>query len=148
MYTMESYSHDAFDVTGIIAHIPDGIDSASRINDVWKQRSDDAVSQTIVWINHQSMHAVYYNYDSWWYDMLIGMMTDHDSIQTNDKLITLTIPAQNYRYMTIVWGFPDSISQSWDTINAMPINELPRIHGYDLEMYNEAYTECTIAVSV
>ena len=45
---MESYSHGEFDITGIVAHIPDGIDSASRINDVWKQRSDDAVSQTIV----------------------------------------------------------------------------------------------------
>jgi hypothetical protein len=30
----------------------------------------------------------------------------------------------------------------------MSPDELPRTYGYDLEMYNEAGDECTVAVSV
>lgn len=147
---MESYSHGAFTVTGIITSIPNLEDETPIIKEAWKKRMTGDTSATIIWQSHASMHAVYYNYNEsrTSYDMLIWVMTEEDAIQTNDKLITLTIPAQDYRYVMVEWGFPDSIWQAWDTINQMTPQELPRTYGYDLEMYNEANTECSIAVSV
>jgi predicted transcriptional regulator YdeE len=49
------------------------------------------------------MHAVYYNYDEskTSFDMLIGVMTQDDAAQTNQDLVTLTIPAQNYQYVSV-----------------------------------------------
>lgn len=75
-------------------------------------------------------------------------MTEENAVQTNTDLVTLTIPAQDYRYITVEGGFPESIWNAWNNINQMSAVELPRNYGYDLEMYNEAGTECTIAVSV
>ncbi len=65
-------------------------------------------------------------------------MTQEDAVQTNGDLVTLTIPAQDYRYVTIQGGFPDSIWKGRNDINMMSAAELPRNYGYDLEMYNEA----------
>ncbi len=147
---MQKYSHEAFTVAGVVLHIPNHTQAMQIIPEAWKQRFMNKTSDMIVGQSDPSMHAVYYNYDDskTSFDMLIGVMTEQDAIQTNDTITTLTVPAQDYRYMTVEWGFPNSIWGARDSINQMSLDELPRTYGYDLEMYNEAWTECTIAVSV
>ncbi len=147
---MEKYSHGAFPVTGVISHIPSHAEAMPIIMDAWKQRFANKTGASVVGQSHPSMHAVYYNYDvnKTSFDMLVGVMVEENIVQTNDNLTTLIIPAQDYRYIKIAWGFPDSIWNGWDEINKKTAEELPRTYGYDLEMYNEAGDECTIAVSV
>lgn len=80
--------------------------------------------------------------------MLIGYITKIGLIQKNPTIITLKIPAQDYRYTTITDISPEAIFGTWNTINSTPVSELARSYGYDLDMYNETHTELTIAVSV
>jgi predicted transcriptional regulator YdeE len=75
-------------------------------------------------------------------------MTKTGTIQTDPTVTTITIPAQDYRYVTTNEISPENIFGMWNTINATPASELARNYGYDLDMYNEAHTELTIAVSV
>lgn len=147
---MDKYSHEAFTVTGVVVSIPNHTEVKSVIMEAWKQWFDQNTWTTIIWQAHPSIHAIYYNYseDRTAFDMLIGVMTEADATQTNNDLVTLTIPAQNYQYVSVQWGFPDSIWAIWYQISNMSTDELPRTYGYDLEMYNEAWTECTVAVSV
>lgn len=147
---MEKYSHGSFVVTGVVTHIPSHEVAMSLIVDAWKQRFTSKTGDTVVGQAHPSMHAVYYNYDESRrsFDMLIWVMTQENTVQTNTDLTTLTIPAQDYRYTTVEGGFPESIWKARDDINHLSSTELPRSYGYDLEMYNEAATTCTIAVSV
>ncbi len=101
-----------------------------------------------------SVHAVYYNYqypldcEKNEYDMLIGYITKSEVIQTDSSLTTIQIPAQDYRYTTLTDISPASIHRAWNTIKSTPASELARTYEYDLDMYNEAHTELTIAVSV
>lgn len=147
---MEKYSHGSFTVTGIVMHIPSHREVMPTITKAWKQWFDKKIWDTIIGQAHPSMHAVYYNYDENRdsFDMLIGVMTQAEAIQKNSDLNTITIPAQHYQYVSVSWGFPDSIWKNWYQINQMTADELPRTYGYDLEMYNEAGDKCTIAVSV
>lgn len=80
--------------------------------------------------------------------MLIGYITKIGVIQTNPNITTIQIPAQDYRYTTITDISPEAIFGTWSKINTTPQSELARNYGYDLDMYNEAHTELTIAVSV
>jgi hypothetical protein len=43
---------------------------------------------------------------------------------------------------------PASLIKTWGEINAMPEAELNRSFGYDMDMYSEDGTECTLTVSV
>lgn len=79
--------------------------------------------------------------------MLIRYITKTGTVQKDPTITTIEIPAQDYRYMTLSDISPENISGAWNTINAMPVSELTRSYGYDLDMYNEAHTELTIAVS-
>ena len=58
--------------------------------------------------------------------MLIGYVTKTGSIQENPRLITIKIPAQDYRYITLTDISPESIFGTWNTINHTPSSELPR----------------------
>lgn len=80
--------------------------------------------------------------------MLIGYITQDGAVQTDSMITTVQIPAQNYEYMTITDISPDNIFGTWDALNKMPYSALTRNYGYDLDMYNEAHTEMTIALSV
>ncbi len=80
--------------------------------------------------------------------MLIGYITKTGSIQKDPQITMLTIPAQDYRYTTITDISPEGIFGKWKEINATPASQLARNYGYDLDMYNEAGTDLTIAVSV
>jgi predicted transcriptional regulator YdeE len=80
--------------------------------------------------------------------MLIGYITKTGVVQTDPTITTIQIPAQDYRYVTTNEISPENIFGMWNTINTTPASELPRNYGYDLDMYNEAHTELTIAVSV
>jgi hypothetical protein len=80
--------------------------------------------------------------------MLIGYITKTGTTQTDPTITTIQIPAQDYRYTTITDISPEAIFGAWNTINQTSSSELARNYGYDLDMYNEAHTELTIAVSV
>ena len=80
--------------------------------------------------------------------MLIGYVTKTGAIQKDPSIITIQIPAQDYRYTTISDISPESIFSTWKGINSTPQSELARNYGYDLDMYNETHTSMTIAVSV
>lgn len=80
--------------------------------------------------------------------MLIGYITKTGTIQKDPTITTIEIPAQDYRYTTLSDISPESIFGTWSTISNTPSSELARSYGYDLDMYNEAHTEVTIAVSV
>ena len=80
--------------------------------------------------------------------MLIGYITGTGVVQIDPTITTIEIPAQDYRYTTITDISPEAIFGAWNTINTTPQSELVRSYGYDLDMYNEAHTELTIAVSV
>lgn len=80
--------------------------------------------------------------------MLIGYITKTGTTQTDPTITTIQIPAQDYRYTTTNEISPENIFGMWNTINQTPASELARSYGYDLDMYNEAHTELTIAVSV
>lgn len=64
---------------------------------------DNKTINTIIGQSHPSMHAIYYNYNETktGYDMMIGVMTDADAIQTNKNIYSRTIPAQEYRYLVV-----------------------------------------------
>lgn len=80
--------------------------------------------------------------------MLIGYITTDGVVQSDPSITTIKIPAQDYRYTTTTDITPENIFGIWSTINHTSASELPRSFGFDLDMYNEAHTEMTIAVSV
>jgi hypothetical protein len=80
--------------------------------------------------------------------MIIGYITRDGVVQPDSSITTIQIPAQDYRYMTLTDISPGNILKSWTAVNNTPVSELARSYGYDLDMYNEAHTEMTLAVSV
>ena len=151
---MEKYSHGPFEVSGYRITIENPEREWEIIMKAWKSFFEDDISARITDRAHPSIHAVYYNYHDQLdlskkgYDMLIGYITTDGIVQADPTITTIIIPAQDYRYMTITDIRPDAIFGAWKTINSTPVSELARNYGYDLDMYNEAHTEMTIAVSV
>lgn len=151
---MDSYSHGEFDISGIVVTITDPATEISTIMDAWARFESGWYCDSISDKSYPWLHTVYYNYqdptdpEKKWYDMLIGYMTNTWAIQADNEVITLTIPAQDYQYVTITEWIPESIAPKWEEINTMDPAELPRAWGYDLDMYDETGTQVTIAVSV
>jgi Integron-associated effector binding protein len=122
--------------------------------DAWRLWFTENMGDRVIEKTYPSIHAVYYNYqdprdaEKNQYDMIIGYITRDGVTQTDPSITTIQIPAQDYRYMTITDISPENILKSWTEINDTPVSELARSYGYDLDMYNEAHTELTIAVSV
>lgn len=104
---MERYSHEAFNVTGHVVNIPEQSKAITIIMAAWKAWFEEKQGEHIVGKAHPSMHAVYYHYvhtenhAETGYDMLVGVMTEADAVQTDETLTTITVPAQDYRYMTV-----------------------------------------------
>lgn len=122
--------------------------------DAWRLWFTENMGDRVREKAYPSLHAVYYNYkdpldaQKNQYDMLIGYITKDGIIQTDPTITTVKIPAQDYRYTTLDDISPESIFGAWGKINATPESELARSYGYDLDMYNEAHTQMTIAASV
>lgn len=152
---MEKYSHTAFNVTGYkITTTNKDNQSGKDIMQAWEKFRSENIADLIQNKVYPSLHCVYYNYtnpenvDERGYDMLIGYLTEPDSTQENKELTTITIPAQDYEYVLVKGEMPKSLIEEWSKINALSPVELNRSFGYDLDMYSENGTECTITVSV
>ncbi|MEI6729260.1 MAG: effector binding domain-containing protein [bacterium] len=152
---MEKYSHPAFQITGYkITTTNKDHQSGKDIMGAWKKFRSEKMSDLIEHKAYPSLHCVYFNYtnpknaDERGYDMLIGFLTEEGAVQTNSELTTIMIPAQDYAYVVVKGEMPKSLIEEWKKINAMPQTELNRSFGYDLDMYNEDRTECTVTVSV
>lgn len=145
---MNTYSHEAFNVTGIVKHFNyQNLDV--EMPDFWdKLRTTDMIQGIITTSPYKGLHAVYYNHDKEGFEMLVGYITIDTDTQTDSKYTTITIPEQDYMYETIKFDGPESISNLWQKINSIPKTEVPRKFGFDLEMYTEDMLGCTVAVSV
>jgi predicted transcriptional regulator YdeE len=150
---MDKYSHPAFQVTGYKI-ITDSKNAFKDISEAWNKINAEKLMDQIEHKAYPGLHNVYFNYQNHQdlenrsYDVLIGYLTETGSIQSNPELTTITIPAQDYEYVTVKGDMPDSVVSKWNEINNMPASELKRSFGYDLDMYNEDGTQCTITVSV
>lgn len=151
---MDSYSHGAFDISGIVVRVENPESELTTIMAAWDRFYGEGIEGKITDKTYPWVHAVYYNYqnptdpDRKSYDMLIGYMTDEGVVQENSEITTLNIPAQEYRYTTITEWVPEIIGSEWSKINSMTEVVLPRTYGYDLDMYDETGKQVTIAVSV
>ncbi len=151
---MQDFSHEAFVVSGYNYTISSPQEAQTVIKAAWDEMMKQGKIGNIEHKLSGSVHAVYYNYKNLddrsklGYDMLIGFMTEPGTQQTDPNIITLTIPAQDYKYMEVSGDFAAILGQKWAEINAMPKEEVNRDFGYDLEMYSEDYKSATLAVSV
>lgn len=155
---MEKYSHEAFTVTGLKI-------STSKLNNVdqkeiketWYKFMKEKIGDTIEGKLFPQFHAVYYNYKDQdnlkerSFDVILGFITDPTIKQKNPILSTLNIPAQDYMYETKVLdpkNMQKEIFELWEKINNLDNQILPRIYGYDLEMYSEDKLTLTIAIAI
>ena len=152
---MEKYSHPGFQITGYqITTTNKDKQSDKDIMEAWKKFHTQNLADLIENKAYPTLHSVYFNYtnpknvDERGYDMLIGFITTEGTNQTNPELTTITIPAQDYAYELVKGEMPKSLIQEWAKINSLPESELNRSFGYDLDMYNEDQSECTVTVSV
>ena len=152
---MQKYSHASFQLTGYkISTSNKDHQSGKDIMEAWKTFRSENMADLIEHKAYPTLHCVYFNYtnstnvDERGYDMLIGYLTEEGKTQSNHELKTITIPAQDYAYVTVKGEMPKSLIEEWKKINSIPESELKRAFGFDLDMYNEDQTECTITVSV
>lgn len=151
---MDSYSHWPFEVSGYKVTIHGPVGEDNTVMDAWRLWFTENMGDRVVEKSYPSLHAVYYNYqyprdaEKNQYDMIIGYITRDGTTQTDPTITTVQIPAQDYRYTILDDISPESILRAWTTINTTPTSELARNYEYDIDMYNEAHTEMTIAVSV
>lgn len=151
---MEKYSHWSFEITGYHITIPNPQEEQAVIMSAWSKWFSENMWDLVVEKEYPGIHTVYYNYTNpldptkKGYDMLIGFMTKAGTMQTHKEFLTLEVPAQDYRYMTVTWELPKNLISSWIEVNSKSQEELKRAYGYDLDMYNADGTEVTLAVSV
>ena len=106
---MESYSHDAFVVTGYKVTITNREDEMKVIQDAWKKFKSEKYFELTTLNGHFSnmVHVVYYNYKNQddqskkGYNMLLGYLTDSFAAMHGAEITTITIPQQHYKYVTI-----------------------------------------------
>jgi Integron-associated effector binding protein len=150
---MQTYSHGAFQVSGYKVTINNPQEAQVLIQKAWHKFMKEGLFKLVEHKATPHIQAVYYNYtnlddpEKIGYDMLIGFGTEDGSTQTNSEFIDIIVPAQDYQYLRFT---SDDFQQpiEWEKINSMPKSELPRTHGYDLEMYSENGKTCTLAVGI
>lgn len=144
---LQDYFHEAFQVSGYNFTIQKS-EMTSQIQEIWaKFRTSDLLSK-IDNVENGSLHAVYHNYNSDSFEMLIGLLTKKDLIQSSSEITTLQIPDQKYKFVELDFNVPDSIAEAWNEINSKSQEEIDRNYKYDLEMYSQDMKKCWIAVSV
>lgn len=152
---MEKYSHDAFQITGYkISTTRKDNQEAKDILDAWTKFMSEKVGEKIQHKVYPSLHMVYFNYvnpenlEERQYDMLMGYITENNSVQQDVNLTTIQIPAQDYEYVKVTGELPKNLIAEWDKVNAMNKEECNRAFGYDMDMYSEDMSEVTLTVSV
>jgi predicted transcriptional regulator YdeE len=151
---MQEYSHGQFQVSGYKVTIPNPQEAQSIIQPAWHRFMQEGLFKKVDHKAYPHIHAVYYHYtnpedlDKVGYEMLLGFITEEGSTQSNPEFITITVPAQDYKYTEVEGDFQAILPIAWEKINNMPKSEVNRDYGFDLEMYSEDYKTCTIAVSV
>ena len=95
--TLSSYSHGHFFVTGKSYHV-DFATLSADMRRIWGEVKNENFMTRITDTEYPSLHAVYFNHSEAGFDMLIGLITKEGSVQKNTDLITIVIPAQDYRY--------------------------------------------------
>ena len=150
---MQEYSHESFQVTGL--QLTTNTQNAfADIGKAWETINSQNLFDVIEHKAYPGLHNVYYNFtnqddlDNRGYDVLIGFITDNNHIQNDSRLTTIIIPAQDYKYTTVQGEMPQSVVEKWNEINSLSMQEVNRSFGFDLDMYNEGGTECTITVAV
>jgi predicted transcriptional regulator YdeE len=145
---MEEYSHGPFQVSGLNITINNEAQAQSIIQNGWSKFMKGEMKN----IEHKAyphVHAIYHNYNPEGYDMLLGFITTDNLIQSNPDIVTLKIPAQDYKFVKFDSdNFQIDLPPQWEKINNMSQEKLDRDYGYDLEMYSEDYKTCTIAISI
>ncbi len=152
---MEKYSHGSFQVTGY------KISTTKKDN---REEGDMAlafenfkfskIADKILHKVYPGLHIVYFNYVNTenkaelCYDMLIGYITEDGSVQEDENITTITIPAQDYEYVKVTGEMPESLISEWKKVNAMTKEECDRAYGYDMDMYSEDMSSVTLTVSV
>jgi predicted transcriptional regulator YdeE len=152
---MEKYSHGAFQITGykITTTRKDG-QEAKDIAEAWEKFMSENISNKILHKAYPTLHMLYFNYVNpenlaeRGYDMLMGYITEDGSVQEDESLTTVVVPAQDYEYVTVKGPLPENLVTEWQKVNAMSKEECNRAFGYDMDMYNENMSEVTLTVSV
>jgi predicted transcriptional regulator YdeE len=146
---MQTYSHGAFNVTGVKIHL-DYATMNETMPEFWSdfRENGQKLLDTIQGVESKSLHAVYFNLNDTGYDMVVGLWTKNDAIQTNSDLETITIPAQDYMYEEFPFTQPQDVSDAWQKINKLPKTDVNRAMLYDMEMYSEDMKTFTICVGV
>lgn len=152
---MEKYSHGAFQITGYkITTTRKNNQEAKDTMDAWTKFMSEKIGDRISNKAYPTLHMVYFNYANpenlveRQYDMLMGYITENDSIQEDTTLTTIHIPAQDYEYVKVTGELPKNLIAEWNKVNGMSKEECNRAFGYDMDMYNEDMTEVTLTVSV
>lgn len=152
---MEKYSHGAFQITGYkITTTKKNNQEAKDIADAWAKFMSENMVDDILHKAYPTLHVVYFNYinpenlSERGYDMLMGYITEDDSVQEKASLTTITIPAQDYEYVKVTGELPKNLIAEWQKVNAISTEECNRAFGYDMDMYNKDMSEITLTVSV
>lgn len=152
---MEKYSHGAFQITGYkISTTKKDNQEAQDIARAWGQFMSENMADKILHKAYPTLHMVYFNYVNQenfaelGYDMLMGYITEDNSIQEDLSLTTITIPAQDYEYVKVTGEMPARLIAEWKRVNEMSKEECNRSFGYDMDMYNADMSEVTLTVSV
>jgi predicted transcriptional regulator YdeE len=150
---MDSYSHGAFTVAG---YMVTGISRATMVHDIqtaWGTFMKDKMGDVVVGKAYPHLHTLYYNFvdptgPSLAYDMLIGYAVHDGTIQSDPRITTVVVPAQNYKYKKYTGNPRELLPGAWSEINAMPKEDVKRTYAYDMEMFSEDGNEVTVAVAV
>ena len=152
---MEKYSHGAFQITGHkITTTRKDNKEAKDIADAWAAFMSENVSDKILHKAYPTLHMMYFNYvnpeslEERQYDMLMGYITENNSLQNDPSLTTVIIPPQDYEYIKVTGEMPKNLITAWQKVNAMSKDECHRAFGYDMDMYNADMSEVTLTVSV
>jgi hypothetical protein len=153
---MDSYSHGSFTVAGYKVAIKSMATMVQDIQAAWGVFMEGEAESMNAKVEHKAyphLHTLYYNYkglgsDAFSYDMLIGYAVTDGSTQSDARLTTVVVPAQNYKYKKYTGNPKEILEGAWQEINAMPKSEVARTYAYDMEMYSEAGDEVTVAVAV
>lgn len=150
---MDSYSHGAFQVSGYTVSLKNMMTMVADIQAAWGKFFADGLDKAVEHKEYPHLHTIYYNFvdptgPRLGYDMLIGYVTKDSTTQSDPRVTTVTVPAQNYKYKKYYGNPKEILASAWKEVNSMPKEEVVRTYGYDMEMYGEDGNEVTVAVSV
>jgi DNA polymerase III delta prime subunit len=150
---MEEYSHESFQISGYKFRTS-AKNAYKDISQAWDKINSEKLFEVLEKKAYPTLHNVYFNYsnvedpEQKTYDVLIGYITEEGSVQSDNRLATVIILIQDYKYEHVIGQMPKDLIEAWEKVNSMSKEELPRTFEYDFDMYNDDGTECTLVVSV